>query len=108
MFSVEDTDTAGLVSETDRNLFSEGLAKYYSHVVGLFEKVKAYSYVAEFAQLGLRSLPGREDQETRTELLQRLFTACIQTARYQEAYTAMTRHGDDALYVVFYVRSESR
>jgi DNA repair protein RAD51/nuclear pore complex protein Nup160 len=97
MFSVEDADSAGLVSETDRNLFSEGLAKYYSHVVGLFEKVKAYSYVAEFAQLGLRSLTGREDQETKTELLQRLFSASVQTARYQDAYTAMTRHSDPAL-----------
>jgi DNA repair protein RAD51/nuclear pore complex protein Nup160 len=97
MFSVEDNDSAGLVSETDRNLFSEGLAKYYSHVLGLFEKYKAYSYVAEFAQLGLRSLTGREDDELKTELLQRLFTASIQTARFQVAYTAMTRHTDAAL-----------
>ncbi|KAJ4349291.1 hypothetical protein N0V95_004721 [Ascochyta clinopodiicola] len=97
MFSVEDNDSAYLVSETDRNLFSEGLPRYYSHVLGLFEKVKAYSYVAEFAQLGLRSLTGREDEEIKTELLQRLFTASIQTARFQVAYTAMTRHSDAAL-----------
>jgi DNA repair protein RAD51/nuclear pore complex protein Nup160 len=97
MFSVEDNDSAGLVSATDRDLFSEGLARYYSHVLGLFEKAKAYSYVAEFAQLGLRSLTGREDEELKTELLQRLFTASIQTARFQEAYTAMTRHSDAAL-----------
>lgn len=97
MFSVEDNDSAGLVSATDRDLFSEGLARYYSHVLGLFEKVKAYSYVAEFAQLGLRSLVGREDEELKTELLQRLFTASIQTARFKEAYTAMTRHSDAAL-----------
>ena len=97
MFSVEDADSAGLISEIDRNLFSEGLARYYSHILGLYEKVKAFSYVAEFAQLGLRSLTGREDQELKTELLQRLFTASIQTARFQEAYTAMTRHSDSGL-----------
>lgn len=97
MFNVEDADSAGLVSETNRNLFSEGLAKYYSHVVGLFERVKAYSYVAEFAQLGLRSMTGREDQETKTELLQRLFSASLQTARFQDAYMAMIRHNDAAL-----------
>lgn len=97
MFSVEDTDTAYLLSEIDRNLFSEGLARYYSHVLGLFERVKAYSYVAEFAQLGLRSLTGREEEELKAELLQRLFTASIQTARFQEAYTAMTRHSDTTL-----------
>ncbi|KAF3053214.1 hypothetical protein E8E11_011768 [Didymella keratinophila] len=97
MFNVEDADSAGLVSETDRNLFSEGLAKYYSHVVGLFEKVKAYSHVADFAQLGLRSMTGREDQDTKTELLQRLFSASLQTARFQDAYMAMIRHSDAAL-----------
>ena len=97
IFNVEDADSAGLVSETDRNLFSEGLAKYYSHVVGLFEKVKAYSHVADFAQLGLRSMTGREDQDTKTELLQRLFSASLQTARFQDAYMAMIRHNDAAL-----------
>ena len=97
MFSVEDADSAGLVPEIDRNLFSEGLARYYSHILGLYEKVKAFSYVAEFAQLGLRSLTGREVQELKSELLHRLFTASIQSARFQEAYSAMTRHSDSGL-----------
>jgi RNA polymerase-interacting CarD/CdnL/TRCF family regulator len=97
MFNVEDQDTAGLVSEVERNSFSEGLAHYYSHVIGLFEKVKAYSYVADFAQLGLRSLVGQEDEELKTDLLQRLFTASIQTSKSQDAYSAMTRHSDAAL-----------
>lgn len=96
-FSVEDSDTAGLIEETERNSFSEGLASYYSHIMGLFEKVKAYSHVADFAQLGLRSLNGQENQALKSELLQRLFTASIQTARFQQAYSAMTRHRDAAL-----------
>jgi hypothetical protein len=97
MFSVEEQDSAGLVSEVERNSFSEGLAHYYSHVIGLFEKAKAYSYVADFARLGLRSLVGQEDEELKTDLLQRLFTASIQTSKFQDAYTAMTRHSDAAL-----------
>ncbi|KAH9865383.1 hypothetical protein J1614_008966 [Plenodomus biglobosus] len=97
MFSVEDIDTANLVPETERNLFSDGLARYYSHVVGLFEKVKSYTYVAEFAQLGLRSLVGHDDEALRTELLQRLFTATIQTSHYREAYSAMSGLSDAAL-----------
>ncbi|CBX92349.1 hypothetical protein LEMA_P050550.1 [Plenodomus lingam JN3] len=97
MFSVEDIDTANLVPETERILFSDGLARYYSHVVGLFEKVKRYTYVADFARLGLRSLTGHDDEESRTELLQRLFTATVQTCRYQEAYSAMTSLSDAAL-----------
>jgi hypothetical protein len=97
LFSVEEQDSAGLVSEVERNSFSEGLARYYSHVIGLFEKAKAYSYVADFARLGLRSLVGQEDEELKTDLLQRLFTASIQTSKFQDAYTAMTRHSDAAL-----------
>jgi hypothetical protein len=97
IFNVEDTDSAGLVMETDRSLFSEGLAKYYSHIVGLFERAKAYSYVAEYARLGLGAIRGREDKDLKTELLQRLFTAAIQTSRFEEAYSAMTRHSDNAL-----------
>jgi hypothetical protein len=97
LFSVEEQDSAGLVSEVERNSFSDGLARYYSHVVGLFEKAKAYSYVADFARLGLRSLVGQEDEELRTDLLQRLFSASIQTSKFQDAYTAMSRHSDAAL-----------
>ncbi|KAI8941400.1 hypothetical protein NX059_002623 [Plenodomus lindquistii] len=96
-FSVDDVDTANLVPETERILFSEGLARYYSHVVGLFEKVKSFAYVAEFARLGLRSLVGHDDEDLRTELLQRLFTSAVQTCRYQEAYSAMTSLRDAAL-----------
>jgi hypothetical protein len=97
MFSIEDSDSAGLVSETERNMFSEGLARYYSHIIGLFEKARAFSFVADFARLGLRTLVGDEDDQLRTELLQRLFTASIQTCKFQEAYSAMARLGDKAL-----------
>lgn len=83
--------------EAERNSFSEGLASYYGHVVGLFEQVKEYSYVADFARLGLRSMTGQEEQELKTDLLQRLFTASIQTLRYEDAYLSMSRHSDAAL-----------
>jgi hypothetical protein len=96
-FSVEDSDPATLVSEAERNSFSEGLAGYYNHVISLFEQAKAYSYVTDFARLGLGSLTGPEDQALKTELLQRMFTASIQTWRFEQAYSAMTRHSDAAL-----------
>ncbi|KAJ4353301.1 uncharacterized protein N0V89_005028 [Didymosphaeria variabile] len=96
-FSVDMADTARLVPETEQDLFSDGLPKYYSHVLGLFEKAKAYSFMADYARLGLNSMIGFEDEILRTELLQRLFTASIQTSRFEEAYTAMTRHSDSAL-----------
>lgn len=97
MINVEDYDTAALISEVDRNEFLEGLPKYYRHVTSLFEKSKAYTFVADFARLGLRSLMGKEDEALKNDLLQRLFTASIQTSRFDEAYSAMTRHSDAAL-----------
>jgi hypothetical protein len=96
-FSVDMSDTARLVPETEQDLFSDGLPKYYNHVLGLFEKAKAYSFVADYARLGLNAMMGFGDESLRTELLQRLFTVSIQTSRFEEAYTAMIRHSDPAL-----------
>ncbi|KAF2639862.1 hypothetical protein P280DRAFT_454027 [Massarina eburnea CBS 473.64] len=96
-FDVQSADSANLVSIIDRDDFSEGLPRYYKHVLGLFEKVKAYSYVADFAHLGLRGLYGNEDVVLKSELLQRLFTASLHTARFSDAYTAMIRHNHGAL-----------
>lgn len=97
MFSLEDADTINFIPPEQRDSFSDGLPKYYHHVLGLFEKSKAYPFVAEFAHLGLQSLRGREDAELKTDLLSRLFNASIQTSRFEEAYSAMVRHTDVAL-----------
>lgn len=90
-------DTEGLLSPEEKDYFTEGLAKYYQHVLGLFERARAYSYVAEFARLALQSLAAYsrkpEDSESlKTELLSRLFNASIQTSRFEEAYSALTRY----------------
>lgn len=97
-FSIDMSDTAHLVPELEQDMFSDGLPRYYNHVLGLFEKARAYSYASEFAQLGLNSMMGSEDQNLKSELLQRLFTASMQTSRFEEAYTALVRHSDSALY----------
>ncbi|KAF2019028.1 hypothetical protein BU24DRAFT_364414 [Aaosphaeria arxii CBS 175.79] len=97
MFSLEDADTINLIPVDQQDSFSDGLPKYYHHVLGLFEKVKAYTYVADFARLGLRALNGNENEELKTDLLLRLFTASVQTSRFDEAYTALTRHTNSAL-----------
>ncbi|KAF1965518.1 hypothetical protein BU23DRAFT_519443 [Bimuria novae-zelandiae CBS 107.79] len=96
-FDVSMADTAHLVPELEQEKFSEGLPKYYSHVLGLFEQAKAYSYMSDFARLGLNSMMGSEDQELKSDLLQRLFTSSIQSSRFEEAYTALTRYSDSAL-----------
>ncbi|PVH96421.1 hypothetical protein DM02DRAFT_617248 [Periconia macrospinosa] len=97
MFDVHMSDSANILTEIERGDFSEGLARFYHHVLTLFEKAKAHSYAADFAHLGLRSLTGNQEMELKTEFLQRLFTASVQTSRFTEAYTALIRHSDPAL-----------
>lgn len=98
-FAIDMADSARLVPEHEQDLFSEGLPRYYSHILGLFEKVQAYSFMADFARLGLSSIMGSQDEKLKTELLQRLLTASLQTSKFEEAYTTMTRLSNAALYV---------
>ena len=54
-FDAEQQDSASLLDLDERDHFNDGLARYYQHVVGLFEKAHSMSYVVEFAQLGLEA-----------------------------------------------------
>lgn len=99
-FDVHSGDRARLLDETERNFFTSGLALYYQHIVSLFDKVKAHSYVIDFTNLGIQSIrvsaePVEEDVET--DLLSRLFSACMATARYEEAYSAVSQFRNQAL-----------
>ncbi|KAK4547405.1 hypothetical protein LTR36_001061 [Oleoguttula mirabilis] len=47
-------DTAHLLSEHERGFFGKGLAVYFQHVTALFEKMRLYGYVADFAGLALQ------------------------------------------------------
>jgi DNA repair protein RAD51/nuclear pore complex protein Nup160 len=97
MFSLEEADQINFISVEHRDSFSDGLAEYYYHIVGLFEKHKAYSFVADFAHMGLKSIDGPEEEPLKKDLLSRLFSASIQTHRFEDAYSAMIRNPDDAL-----------
>ncbi|KAF2200042.1 hypothetical protein GQ43DRAFT_397349 [Delitschia confertaspora ATCC 74209] len=97
MFHLEDNDTVAIISEDQKDMFSAGLPKYYQHVLGLFEKAKAYSFVAEFAKLALNSMNSKNEKELKTELLSRLFTASMQTLNFGEAYSALARFTDTRL-----------
>lgn len=97
IFNVDDLDYGNYITPDERDLFSDGLPNYYLHVLSLFEKVKAHAFVADFAKLGLQSLTGDEPEDTKTELLSRLFNASIQTSRFEEAYTALSRFTDKNL-----------
>jgi len=96
-FNVYDADTANFIPPDQRDYFSDGLSKYYYHILGLFEKQKAYSYVADFAKLGLLCWEEEDGKELKTELLGRLFSSEVQVGAFEEAYSAVMRMGDRAL-----------
>ncbi|CAK7198645.1 hypothetical protein SEUCBS139899_001309 [Sporothrix eucalyptigena] len=46
--------SAGLIDDTEWNLFYSGLPNYYAHIVSLYDRQKAYAYVIDFARLSLQ------------------------------------------------------
>lgn len=83
--------------------FHNGLPKYYQHVLSIFEQVRSFSHVADFASLALQTLESELSEQDpeysvlRTDLLSRLFHASLKTCRFDEAYSALTRYKDVAL-----------
>ncbi len=53
---MDQSDSARLLDADEKSYFSDGLYRYYQHVLSLFEKVKAHSHVVDFADLALQSL----------------------------------------------------
>lgn len=50
-----------LLTPEDLLLIGKGPAAYFQHVSNLFEKLKIYSYTADFASLALQYMPSRQD-----------------------------------------------
>ncbi|KAK0289425.1 hypothetical protein LTR35_002622 [Friedmanniomyces endolithicus] len=48
-------DTASLIQPYEQDAFGGGKSAYFQHVAALFEKLKMYSYDADFAQLALEN-----------------------------------------------------
>ncbi|KAK5134946.1 hypothetical protein LTR08_005897 [Meristemomyces frigidus] len=52
--AIAHTDSAQLLALDEQSFFGQGLAVYFQHVTALFEKLRLYSYVADFANLALQ------------------------------------------------------
>ncbi|KAK3394586.1 nucleoporin Nup120/160-domain-containing protein [Podospora didyma] len=91
--------SAGLLDDTEWNLLNSGLSSYYAHIVNLYDKQKAYSYVIEFARLSLQFLNtgSHEAGETKTEMLSRLFSASTTISHFEVAHSALLAMGDEAM-----------
>lgn len=84
--------------------FYNGLPKYFQHIISVFEQARSFSHVADFASLALQALESehRSDEDIdyvnlRTDLLSRLFHASLKTARFDQAYSVLSRYNDRAL-----------
>lgn len=86
------------MDDTEWNLLNSGPAKYYSHVVALYEKQRAYSYVIEFARLALQHFGDKGDATlTKVDMLSRLFNAAVATSQFPLAHSSLQSFKDDAL-----------
>jgi nuclear pore complex protein Nup160 len=88
------------------NLLNNGLPKYYSHIVNLYDRQKAYSSVIEFARLALQftNLHDAESASLNSEILSRLFTAATIISHFDVAHSALLAMKNEAMQK-FYLRT---
>lgn len=92
-----DLRTGGLLDEIEKKLLNSGLANYYAHVVSLFDRHKAFSYVIDFARLSLQFARAPDAKIVRTEMASRLFTASTSISRFEMAHATLLSMQDRAL-----------
>ncbi|TEA12904.1 Nucleoporin NUP120 [Colletotrichum sidae] len=100
--SVKDADvdrhSSGLLDDTEWNLLNKGPARYHCHIVALLEKVKAYSYVIEFAGLAIQySHASTEAALVKSEMLSRQFNAATALSRFDVAHASLLAMKDKAM-----------
>jgi hypothetical protein len=105
-------NSAGLLRPDERGQLTQGLVGYFEHIMNLFDNLKSFSYVVEFAQTALqyqsvesatashsKKTPRKAAQSdlppsSPANLLSRLFTAALDSAQYDIAYSALVRLPD--------------
>ncbi|KAH6854440.1 nucleoporin Nup120/160-domain-containing protein [Chaetomium sp. MPI-CAGE-AT-0009] len=98
-----DRHSAGLLDDTEWNLLNSGLPNYYAHIVSLYDRQKAYSFVMEFSRLALQFVQqgGSSNHDAtgaiKTEMLSRLFAAATSISHFEEAHSALLSLDDEAL-----------
>jgi nuclear pore complex protein Nup160 len=94
-----DRHSSGLLDDTEWNLLNRGIARYYCHIVSIFEKHKAYSYVLEFSRLALQFARANTQDGAiiKTEMQSRLFNASTALSRFDVAHASLLSMQDKAL-----------
>lgn len=94
-FNVNDPSPSDLLSPHEKNSFSEGLVPYYQHVITLFNEYRLHSFVIDFANLAIQALRAAatgqaETKQRESDLQSSLFTACLSSSRFEEAYSCLS------------------
>lgn len=79
----------------EKNLLNSGLDNYYAHIVSLYDRHKAFSYVIDFARLSLQF--AHRNKAMRLEMSSRLFTASTSISRFEMAHATLLSMSDRAL-----------
>ncbi|KAI0489542.1 nucleoporin Nup120/160-domain-containing protein [Xylaria cf. heliscus] len=91
--------SSGLLDEDEWNLLFNGMPRYYAHLVALYEKHKAYSYVVDFARLALQFITKKTGDADllRSEMQSRLFSGATAISRFELAHSTLVAMKDHAL-----------
>lgn len=94
-----DKHSSGLLDDTEWRLFYVGMPQYYAHIVSLFEKQRAYSYVVDFARLALQFInhQTKDAAAVRTEIQSRLFIGAVHVSHFDLAHTTLVSMTDPAV-----------
>ncbi|KAK9780782.1 putative Nucleoporin Nup120/160 [Seiridium cardinale] len=94
-----DKHSSGLLNDTEWRLFYAGMPQYHAHIISLFEKQRAYSYVVEFAGLALQFVnhTTKDAAAIRTEIQSRLFNGAVNSSHFDLAHTTLVAMADHAL-----------
>lgn len=98
----EELPSAEILDFEERECLNKGYARYYQHVVNVFEKAKGFSNASDFGQLAVQALESEadEDRNLKTDLLSRLFASAHKTSRFDLAFNALSQQSNLSLYVV--------
>ncbi|KAH6646460.1 nucleoporin Nup120/160-domain-containing protein [Truncatella angustata] len=94
-----DRHSSGLLNDVEWRLFYAGMPQYYAHIVSLFEKQRAHSYVVEFAGIALQFInhTTKDAAAIRTEMQSRLFSGAVSISDFRLAHTTLVAMMDHAL-----------
>lgn len=92
-----DNHSAGYLDDIEKKALNAGLPAYYAHIVSLYDQLNIFSFVIDFARLSLQFMKPGSDDKSRSDMNSRVFSAAIQTARFELAHSTLALFTDQAM-----------